>query len=119
MHSASGTELAQPLRGGHAVSRNHGDLWGGNVLYDSGATGVTLIDPYGQGGHAETELASLAVFGLPLREDVVAAYDEVSPLADGWEERVGLHELAMAIMHAYKYGGGYVGASLRLARRYV
>ncbi|WP_225733266.1 fructosamine kinase family protein [Pseudoclavibacter sp. CFCC 13796] len=114
-------DVVQPAlvrEAGHTVARNHGDLWGGNVMYDGGPTGVTLIDPYAQGGHAETDLASLAVFGLPLRADVVAAYDEVSPLADGWRERVGLHELAMIIMHAYKYAGGYIEAAVTLARRY-
>lgn len=104
---------------GHEVARTHGDLWSGNVLYSNSATGVTLIDPHAQGQHAETDLASLAVFNAPFVEDVYAAYNEASPLADGWRSRVALHELAMITMHAYKYGGGYITESVQIARSYV
>lgn len=104
---------------GHDVARLHGDMWSGNVLYDGGPTGAALIDPMAHGGHAETDLATLAFFGFPHLEDVYAGYDEASPLADGWRERIGLHELGVAIMHAYLFGGSYMAASLRLARRYM
>ena len=39
-----------------------------------------------------------------------AAYDDVAPLADGWQARVPLHQLAPLITHAIKFGGAYVGA---------
>ena len=40
-----------------------------------------------------------------------AAYDEVSPLAPGWKERVALHQIAPLVVHAIKFGGGYVAAA--------
>ena len=62
-------------------SRIHGDCWSGNVLW-SGGRGW-LIDPAAQGGHRETDLAMLALFGAPHLDRILAAYQEVAPLADG------------------------------------
>ncbi|MFT0848257.1 fructosamine kinase family protein [Actinomycetaceae bacterium L2_0104] len=104
---------------GHAVARVHGDMWAGNVLYDGSATGATLIDPMAHGGHAETDLATLSVFGFPYLDQVYAGYDEESPLADGWRERIELHQLGIVIMHADLFGGSYVASSVDLARRYL
>ena len=44
-------------------SRIHGDCWAGNVLW-SGDRGW-LIDPAAHGGHRETDLAMLDLFGAP------------------------------------------------------
>lgn len=104
---------------GHRVARLHGDLWSGNVMYDSGPTGATVIDPMAHGGHAETDLAALSVFGFPHLAEVYRAYDAESPLAEGWQERIGLHQLTMIIMHAVLFGGGYIGQALELASEYA
>ncbi|GAA4198194.1 fructosamine kinase family protein [Microbacterium oryzae] len=104
---------------GHPVARVHGDMWAGNVLYDAGPTGAALIDPLAHGGHAETDLATLAVFGFPHLAEVCAGYDEASPLASGWRERVELHQLGIVIMHAHLFRGGYTRSALRLAGRYL
>lgn len=96
----------------------HGDLWNGNVLW--GADGrAHLIDPAVHGGHRETDLAMLALFGLPQLPRVLAAYQEVHPLADGWEERVGLHQLFPLLVHAAMFGGGYGDRAARLARSFL
>ncbi len=47
-------------------SRTHGDLWAGNVLWPRGR--AALIDPAAHGGHRETDLAMLALFGAPYLE---------------------------------------------------
>ncbi|MDU0349072.1 fructosamine kinase family protein [Actinomyces sp. MRS3W] len=78
-----------------------------------------LIDPLAQGAHAETDLAALGVFGQPYLERIVAAYNEVSPLADGWRERVGLHQLHMLMIHVFLFGGGYGPQAVSVARRYA
>ena len=78
-----------------------------------------LIDPLAQGAHAETDLAALGVFGQRHLERIVAAYHEVSPLADGWRERVGLHQLHMLIIHAFLFGGSYGAETASVARRYA
>lgn len=85
--------------------RIHGDLWNGNVLW--GADGCVLIDPAAHAGHRETDLAMLALFGVPHLQALLAAYAETAPLADGWEERVGLHQLHPLLVHACLFGGGY------------
>lgn len=106
--------------GGTATcARLHGDLWAGNVLYDDGPTGATLIDPLAHGGHAETDLAMLRLFGFPYLDEVLDAYDKVSPLADGWRERVSLHQLAPLLHHVVLYGEPYVSAAMRAARRFA
>jgi fructosamine-3-kinase len=86
-------------------ARLHGDLWAGNVLWST--DGAWLIDPAAHGGHRETDLAMLALFGCPHLDAVLGAYDEVTPLADGWRERVPLHQLFPLLVHAALFGGGY------------
>jgi fructosamine-3-kinase len=75
-----------------------------------------LIDPAAHGGHRETDLAMLALFGAPYLERIVAAYDEASPLAEGWQSRVSLHQLHPLLVHVCLFGAGYAG-SLRDAAR--
>lgn len=96
-------------------SRLHGDLWSGNVLW--GADGrVWLIDPAAHGGHRESDLAMLALFGAPQLDRILAAYDEASALADGWRERVPLHQLWPLLVHAALFGGGYGRQALGAVR---
>ena len=59
-----------------------------------------MIDPAAYGGHREIDLAMLALFGLPQLHRVLDAYDEAHPLADGWQDRVGLHQLFPLLVHA-------------------
>ncbi|MGQ0846913.1 MAG: fructosamine kinase family protein [Sporichthyaceae bacterium] len=93
----------------------HGDLWAGNVHWS--AQGWTyLIDPACHGGHRETDLAMLALFGAPHLDRILDAYDEAAPLAAGWRERVALHQLHPVLVHAALFGGGYGAAAGRLAR---
>jgi fructosamine-3-kinase len=97
-------------------ARVHGDLWGGNVL--GGADGRPwLIDPAAHGGHREADLALLRLFGGP-GERTFAAYAEERPLADGWEDRVELHQLVPLLVHAVLFGGSYGRRVEAVARRY-
>lgn len=89
-------------------ARLHGDLWAGNRLVDR--TGRSwLIDPAAHGGHREFDVAMMRLFG-GYGPEAFVAYDEVAPLADGWQARIDLHQMAPLIVHAIKFGGGYVGA---------
>ena len=99
------------------AARTHGDLWSGNVMWTPG--GAVLIDPAAQGGHAEEDLAALAVFGCPHLERILAAYDEASPLADGWRERIALHQAHIMMIHCAVFGRAYVPDAVRIARRYA
>ncbi len=87
-------------------ARCHGDLWRGNVLAGPGGEPV-LIDPWAHGGHREVDLAMLDLFG-GLSPRMVAAYEEVHPLADGWRERLPQWQLFPLLVHAAVFGGGYV-----------
>lgn len=98
-------------------ARLHGDLWSGNLLWARDR--AWLIDPAAYGGHRETDLAMLELFGAPQLERIVAAYDEASPLADGWRSRVGLHQLHPLLAHAVMFGGGYGARATAVARRYA
>ena len=52
-------------------------------------------------------------------EACFASYDEVHPLAEGWPARVELHQIAPLVVHAIKFGGGYVQAAQRAIARYT
>lgn len=122
--SISETEHAMILRACSLISdgafdddeppaRLHGDLWNGNVLFD--VAGVILIDPAAHGGHRETDLAMLALFGCPYLDEVLAGYDAEHPLREGWQDRVPLHQLHPLAVHAAGYGRSYGVALVRAA----
>ena len=104
-------ELAGPPE---PAARLHGDLWAGNRVVDSQQRSW-LIDPACFGGYREFDLAMMRLFG-GYGAPAFAAYAEVAPLADGWEQRIPLHHLAPLAVHAIKFGGGY-GPALDQALR--
>ncbi|OKL53843.1 hypothetical protein BSZ39_07265 [Bowdeniella nasicola] len=101
---------------GVAAARTHGDLWGGNVMWRPEAV---LIDPVAHGAHAETDLGALHLFGSSHLRDTMAGYQSVSRLDDGWEERIGLHQLHMLLVHAVLFGGSYGPQTVAVAARYA
>jgi fructosamine-3-kinase len=98
-------------------ARLHGDLWAGNRLVDADGRSW-LIDPACHGGHREFDLAMMRLFG-GFGADCFAAYGEAWPLADGWEQRVPLHQIAPLVVHAVKFGGGYGPAAAEAIARYA
>ena len=104
-------ELAGPAE---PPSRIHGDCWSGNVLWSDGRG--WLIDPAAHGGHRETDLAMLALFGAPHLDRILGAYAEASPLADGWRSRVPLHQLHPLLVHVCLFGAGYAAQTRSAAR---
>jgi fructosamine-3-kinase len=106
-----GVEVPPIPQTADAPSRLHGDLWSGNVF------GPYLIDPAAYGGHREVDLAMLHLFGTP-SATLLAAYDEVYPREDGFEERLGLYQLFPLLVHAVLFGGGYVARARAVAQRY-
>ncbi len=96
-------------------ARLHGDLWSGNLLWAPG--GVVLVDPAAHGGHRETDLAMLALFGCPHLELIVEGYQGVHPLRHGWRDRVPLHQLYPLLAHVVLFGGGYGLQTGRAARQ--
>ena len=122
-------------------ARLHGDAWSGNVHWSGSsptpggptfgeptygdepqhiAGRVWLLDPAAHGGHRETDLAMLRLFSIPMLDRVLGAYRDAAtqagaPLADGWEDRVGLHQLFPLLVHAVLFGGGYTQQALATA----
>ena len=86
-------------------SRIHGDCWAGNVLWSRGRG--WLIDPAAHGGHRETDLAMLALFGAPDLDRILAGYNDTVPLAAGWRSRIPLHQLHPLLVHACLFGASY------------
>ncbi|MGH3899104.1 MAG: fructosamine kinase family protein [Pseudonocardiaceae bacterium] len=107
-------ELAGPAE---PSARLHGDLWSGNVHAGDDGRGW-LLDPAAHGGHRETDLAMLALFGAPHLQRLLAGYQDVAPLASGWQQRIPLHQLFPLLVHAVLFGGGY-GVSAAAAARAV
>jgi fructosamine-3-kinase len=99
-------------------ARVHGDLWSGNVHVDREGR-PWLVDPSAHGGHRETDLAMLDLFGGVDVATVRAAYQEVAPLAEGWRDRVALHQLVPLLAHAVLFGASYAAPTHRAFARYV
>jgi len=98
------------------AARLHGDLWAGNRVVDSLGRSW-LVDPAAHGGHREFDLAMMRLFG-GFGAEAFAAHQEAHPLADGWEERVLLHQVAPLVVHAVRFGGPYVAAANHAVHRY-
>lgn len=103
--------------GAESPARLHGDLWPGNLLWAADRR-AWLVDPAAHGGHRETDLALLGLFGgAPYLDVILAAYHEAWPLGDGWLARVPLHQLYLLLVHTALFGAGYRSAVLGAARR--
>ncbi|WP_202446573.1 MULTISPECIES: fructosamine kinase family protein [Streptomycetaceae] len=95
-------------------ARLHGDLWNGNVLWGPDGQ-AALIDPAAHGGHRETDLAMLHLFGCPHLDRILAGYQDTAPLADGWRDRIGVHQLFPLLVHAVLFGRGYARQAVTAA----
>lgn len=98
-------------------ARLHGDLWNGNLMWT--ADGVVLIDPAAHGGHRESDIAMLHLFGCPHLDAVVEGYQDVQPLRPGWTDRIALHQLYPLLAHLVLFGTGYAYQTHAAARRAV
>ena len=96
------------------IARVHGDLWSGNVLWRR--RDCVLIDPSAHGGHRESDLAMLALFGLPYLDEVLEAYQHEWPLAPHHAKRIPLHQVYPLLVHAILFGGSYGSAAAHAAR---
>lgn len=93
-----------------SAARLHGDLWHGNVLWSHdryGRPAGWLIDPAAHGGHRESDLAMLALFGAPFLAEIMRGYESVHALGANWRSRVPLHQVYPLLVHAVLFGGGY------------
>jgi fructosamine-3-kinase len=90
----------------------HGDLWRGNLAFDSGGAPV-VFDPATYYGDAETDLAMTRLFG-GFADRFYRAYDETRPPEPGAAQRLSLYQLYHVLNHANMFGGGYVAQAVAL-----
>lgn len=103
--------LPERLPARPAPSLLHGDLWTGNVLAARGRV-TGLIDPAAYHGHAEVDLAMLALFAAP-GPAFQRAYGATEP---GLGERRPLYQLWPALVHLRLFGPSWRGLAERLLR---
>ena len=108
------TENPRLIGPAEPIARLHGDLWSGNVLWRR--RDCVLIDPSAHGGHRESDLAMLALFGLPHLDDVLEAYHHEWPLDPDYRTRIPLHQVYPLLVHAILFGGTYGSAAANAAR---
>jgi fructosamine-3-kinase len=58
----------------------------------------------------------LALFGAPHLDRILAAYDEAFPLADGWRDRIPMHQLHPLLTHVAMFGRTYAEQLVKAAR---
>ena len=90
----------------------HGDLWGGNITFDTDGQPV-IFDPAVYYGDREAELAMTELFG-GFGRDFYAAYDAAWPLDRGYATRKTLYNLYHILNHANLFGGGYASQAQRM-----
>jgi len=77
-----------------------------------------LIDPAVYYGHREADLAMTRLFG-GFEPSFYKAYDEVSPLAPGHEDRLPIYQLYHVLNHLNLFGGGYFEQGKRILQHYA
>ena len=99
----------------------------GSVQLDSARTVSATLDA--TGGNLSVTAADGTRYTLTVPPGALATSTEITatpvlsmgaaPLADGWRERVLLHQVHPLLLHAVLFGGSYAAQTLRAARRYV
>lgn len=95
----------------------HGDLWSGNLILTPHGDPV-VIDPAVYFGHREMDLAMTVLFG-GFDDEFYDHYQEIFPLAPGFEERVDICNLYPVLVHANLFGGEYVGQVKKVVKCYI
>jgi len=93
-----------------APSLLHGDLWGGNIAFDTDGHPV-IFDPAVYYGDRETDLAMTELFG-GFGAEFYAAYRDAWALDPGYRTRKTLYNLYHILNHLNLFGGGYLGQAL-------
>lgn len=95
----------------------HGDVWSGNVLA-RGERVAAFLDPAIYHADPEIELSYISLTGT-FGERFFRRYGEIRPIRSGFfDERRRLYALYPLLVHAYYFGGHYVGLVDESLRRF-
>lgn len=90
----------------------HGDLWNGNLGFDTSGHPV-IYDPATYYGDRETDLAMTELFG-GFDPAFYAGYTAISPLDEGYKTRKILYNLYHVLNHFNLFGGSYAAQADRM-----
>jgi len=93
----------------------HGDLWGGNASALADGTPV-IFDPALYYGDREADIAMTQLFG-GFDAAFYSAYNEISPLDDGFAVRKTFYNLYHIINHLNLFGTSYLNQAISMAER--
>ncbi|MDI9246317.1 fructosamine kinase family protein [Marinobacter sp. CHS3-4] len=88
----------------------HGDLWGGNALFDD--EGPWLIDPAVYFGDREADIAMTELFG-GFSPTFYRAYDSVYPRTRRYSLKRPIYNLYHTLNHYNLFGSSYLGSCRR------
>lgn len=86
----------------------HGDLWSGNLSLDTENRKPLFFDPAPYYGDREVDIAMTELFGRQA-DAFYQAYETVSPLDKGYEQRRPIYNLYHALNHVVLFGTSYNG----------
>ena len=114
--AAEATELVNAIRPHHLGPEEpptvvHGDLWAGNRVIDA-AGANWLVDPSCHWGHREQDIAMMHLFG-GFGPAVMRHYEQIFPLAAGWQQRIPVFQLVPLLVHVLLFGSGYAASTMR------
>lgn len=95
----------------------HGDLWGGNILFNNGKL-VRLIDPGIQYAEIEFELSYLLFFNT-VSKSFYNYYQSLIKIDKNFWERSGIYELYYALMNVHVWDRSYINYVDNILKRYV
>jgi len=95
----------------------HGDLWGGNASALADGTPI-IFDPALYYGDREADIAMTQLFG-GFEASFYSAYNDVSPLHEGYATRKNFYNLYHIINHLNLFGSGYLNQAISMAERVI
>lgn len=113
-HGAALLDQVPTFLGSHhpESSMVHGDLWSGNAAFSQAGEPI-ILDPALYYGDREVDLAMTELFG-GFPQAFYQGYQEVWPLAEGYQQRKILYNLYHILNHFNLFGGGYTSQAQRM-----
>lgn len=92
----------------HDVSPSlvHGDLWSGNLAFETELKQALFYDPAPYYGDREVDLAMTELFGRQ-PDSFYHAYQQEYPFCSGYQQRRGIYNLYHALNHVALFGTSY------------